>query len=77
LNVEKTFYIDGDVEKGNVVGYISSFIDRREEIENVIWKYHDVDIRPWNKQEWGYVMTRSIRPIKAGEYLFAYYEVNF
>lgn len=36
LNAEKTFYIDGDVEKGNVAGYINSSIDRREEIENVI-----------------------------------------
>jgi hypothetical protein len=77
LNAEKTFYIDGDVEKGNVAGYINSSIDRREEIENVIWEYHDVDPRPWNKKEWGYVMTRSTRPIKAGEELFAYYKVNF
>jgi hypothetical protein len=61
LNVEITFYIDGDVEKMNVAGYINISTDKREEIENVIWEYHDVDIRPWNKQEWGYIMTRSIR----------------
>jgi hypothetical protein len=53
LNAEKTLYINGDVEKGNVAGYINSSTDRREEIENVIWKYHDVDPRPWNKQEMG------------------------
>jgi hypothetical protein len=52
LNAEKTFYIDGDVEKRNVAGYINSSTDRREGIENVIWEYHDVDPRPWNKQEW-------------------------
>jgi hypothetical protein len=51
LNAEKIFYIDGDVEKKNVIGYINSSTDRREEIGNVIWEYHNVDIRPWNKQE--------------------------
>ena len=77
LKAENEFYIDGDVEKGNVAGYINSSVNRREEIENVLWEYHDVDPRPWNKKEWGYVMTRSTKPIKAGEELFAYYPVNF
>ena len=77
LNAEKEIYIDGDVEKGNVAGYINSSANRREEIENVLWEYHDVDPRPWNKKEWGYVMTRSMKPIKAGEELFAYYPINF
>ena len=35
-----------------------------------------MDPRPWNKKEWGYVMTRSLKPIKAGEELFAHYPIN-
>jgi hypothetical protein len=77
LKAEKEFYIVGDVEKGNVAGYINSSANIGEEIENVLWEYHDVDPRPWNKKEWGYVMTRSMKPIKAREELFAHYPVNF
>lgn len=68
-------YIDGDVEHGNVVGFIKSSWGRREEVENVYWEYIEYPC-PWDSSEWGYVTTNALKDIKAGSELFCYYWVN-
>ena len=74
LKVEDDIYIDGRVERGNVAGFINSSIGR-EEIGNVVWEYSLLP-KPWNKNEWGFVMTIASRDIEVGEELYAYYSVN-
>jgi hypothetical protein len=74
LKAEDDIYIDGRVERGNVAGFINSSIGR-EEIGNVVWEY-SLAPKPWNKDEWGFVMTIASRDIEVGEELFAYYSVN-
>ena len=74
FKVEDDIYIDGRVERGNVAGFINSSIGR-EEIANVVWEYSLLP-KPWNNDEWGFVMTIASRDIEVGEELFAYYPVN-
>lgn len=71
MRTESDLYIDGDVEKGNVAGYINSSVGRSE-IGNVVWEYREMP-KPWNTEEWGYVITIATRDIKAGEELYAQY----
>jgi hypothetical protein len=40
------------------------------EIENGIWKYNEVESKPWDNNEWGWVMAMSIEPIATREELF-------
>ncbi len=65
LNGHDNFFINNDVEKGNVVGYINSSSNRRLEIKNCIWEYNEVEPKPWDEKEWGSVMTISTKPIHA------------
>ena len=74
LKAKRNMYVDGDVEYGNVAGYINSSIGRRD-ICNVIWEYSD-GRRPWNTKERGYTMTIARRDICAGEELVTFYLVN-
>ena len=67
-------YIDGDVVKGNVAGFINSSIGRTQ-IGNVVWEFRMLP-KLWNTKEWGYVITIASRDIKAGEELFAHYSLN-
>ena len=55
LKAEEDIYIDGSVEKGNVVGFINNSIGR-EEIGNVVWEYSMLS-KPWKENEWGFVIT--------------------
>ena len=74
MHVEMDLYIDGDVMKGNVAGVINSFIGRKE-IQNVVWEFCMLP-KPWNKQEWGYIITKASRDILVGEELYAHYPLN-
>lgn len=74
LKAKRDMYVDGDVEYGNVAGYINSSIGRRD-ICNVLWEYV-AGRRPWNTKERGYTMTIARRDICAGEELFTFYPVN-
>ena len=74
FKAENDIYMDGRVEKDNVAGFINSFIGR-EEIANIVWEYSLLP-KPWNIDEWGFVMTIASRDIEVGEKLFAYYPVN-
>jgi hypothetical protein len=74
MEIEPKLYIDGDVLKGNVAGFINSSIGRLE-IGNVVWESRMLP-KPWNKQEWGYVITIASRDILAGEELYASYSLN-
>ncbi len=65
LNGHDNFFINNDVENGNVVGYINSSSNRRLEIKNCIWEYNEVEPKPWDEKEWGSVMTISTKPIHA------------
>jgi hypothetical protein len=40
------------------------------EIENGIWKYNEIEPKPWEKNEWGWIMTMSTEPIATREELF-------
>lgn len=44
------------------------------EIENGVWKYNEIKPKPWEKNEWGWVMTMSIG-YKRGA--ICYYVINF
>jgi hypothetical protein len=74
MRAESDLYIDGDVEKGNVAGFINSSAGRSE-IGNVMWEYRMVP-KPWNHEEWGYVISIATRDIVAGEELYAHYPLN-
>lgn len=74
MRAESDMYIDGDVVKGNVAGFINSSIGRTG-IENVVWEFRMLP-KPWNTSEWGYVITIALRDIKAGEELYAHYSLN-
>ena len=74
LKIEDDIYIDMRVERGNVASFINNSIGR-EEIDNVVWEYIMLP-EPWNKIEWGFVMTIASRDIKKGEKLYAHYSVN-
>lgn len=74
MQVEPDLYIDGDVMKGNVAGFINSSIGRKE-IGNVVWEFCMLP-KPWNTQEWGYVITIASRDISVGEELYAHYPLN-
>lgn len=71
MRAESDLYIDGDVVKGNVAGFINSSIGRSE-IGNVVWEFRMFP-KPWNTSEWGYVITIATRDIRAGEELYAHY----
>lgn len=45
------------------------------DIENVCWEYNE-SACPWDSSEWGYIMTREMKDINAGEELFSYYWVK-
>jgi len=47
------------------------------EIENYIWEYNEIEPRPWDEREWGWVMIVSIKPIHAGEEFFNHYPIIF
>ena len=74
MQVEPDLYIDGDVVKGNVAGFINSSIGRKE-IGNVVWEFYML-LKPWNKHEWGYIITKASRDILVGEVLCAHYLLN-
>jgi hypothetical protein len=74
LKAEDDIYIEGRVKRGNVAGFINSSIGQ-EEIDNVVWEY-SLAPKPWNNDEWGFVMTTASRDIEVGEELFAYYSLN-
>lgn len=74
MQTESDLYIDGDIVKGNVAGFINSSIGRTR-IGNVVWEFRMLP-KPWNTKEWGYVITIASRDIKAGEELFAHYSLN-
>jgi hypothetical protein len=40
------------------------------EIENYIWEYNEIEPRPWDEKEWGWVMIVSTKPIHAGKEFF-------
>ncbi len=63
FNRHDNFFINNDVEKGNVVGYVNSVSNQCMEIENCIWEYNEVEPRPWDEKEWGWVMTISTKLI--------------
>ena len=50
LKAEADVYQDGDVEHGNVAGFINSSIGHSH-ISNVFWEYSTFP-RPWNTKEW-------------------------
>ena len=60
--------------KGNVVGFINNSIGHKE-IGNVVWEFLMLP-KPWNKHEWGYVITIAIRDILVREDLYAHYSLN-
>ncbi len=64
-------------DKGNVVGYVNSSPNRCLEIENYIWEYNEIEPRPWDEKEWGWVIIVSTKPFHAGEEFFCHYPVNF
>ena len=74
MQAESDLYINGDVVKGNVAGFINSSIGRTQ-IGNVVWKF-GMFPKPWNTKEWGYVITIVTRDIRAGEELYAHYSLN-
>ena len=74
LKANRDVYVDGDVEYGNVAGYINSSKGCTD-ICNVFWEYSACR-RPWNNKEWEYTMTIAKRDICAGEEFFTYYTVN-
>jgi hypothetical protein len=74
MQVEPDLYIDGDVLKGNVAGFINSSVGR-EHTGNVLWEFR-MSPKPWNTLEWGYVMTIASRDIVVGDELYAHYYVN-
>ena len=49
LKAEADVYQDGDVEHGNVAGFINSSIGRSH-ISNVFWEYSTLP-RPWNTED--------------------------
>ena len=49
MQAESDLYIDGDVVKENVAGFINSSI-RRTEIGNVVWEFRML-LKPWNTKE--------------------------
>jgi hypothetical protein len=77
LNGHDKFFINSDVEKRNVVGYVNSFSNRHLEIENCIWEYNEVEPKPWDEKEWSLVMTISTKLIHEGKEFFCQYPVNF
>jgi hypothetical protein len=40
------------------------------EIANCIWEYNEIEPRPWDEKEWGWVMTISTKLIHEGEEFF-------
>ena len=72
---EDDIYIDGSVERGNVVGFINSSIGW-EEIDSVVWKYSMLP-KPWKMIEWGFVMTIASKDIDTWKELYAHYFVNW
>ena len=49
MQAESDLYIDGDVVKGNVAGFINSSIGRTE-IGNVVWEFRMLP-KSWNTKE--------------------------
>ena len=76
LQEEEDTYIDRDVEKGNVAGYINSSVGQGEALENVEWIFEPT-ASPWSAKQIGYTMTRTLRDIMPGEEIYASYHVNF
>lgn len=74
LREDDDSWVDGDVENGNVAGYINSSA-QREELQNVDWGFQPYP-RPWDLKEWGYTMTRALCDIAAGSEIFAFYPIN-
>ncbi len=60
--------------KGNVCDFINSSIGRNE-IGNVEGEFRMLP-KPWNTQEWRYVITIVTRDILAVEEPYAYYSLN-
>jgi hypothetical protein len=77
LNGHDNFFINSDVEKGNVARYVNSSSNRCLEIENCIWKYNEVEPKPWDEKEWVWVMTISTKLIHEGKEFFCHYPINF
>ncbi len=77
FNQHDNFFINNDVEKRNVVGYVNSVSNQCMEIENCIWEYNEVEPRPWDEKEWGWVMTISTKLIHERKEFFCQYIVNF
>ena len=76
---EDLFYVYGDVNMGNVAGYINSSIYCRHR-ENVEYELYP-GIPPWktfkqdlvNSKEYGYVGIHATKDINIGEELLCYY----
>ncbi len=77
LSGHDNFFINIDVEKRNVVGYVNSSSNQCLEIENCILEYNEVKPRPWDEKEWDWVMTILIKLIHAREKFFCHYPLNF
>jgi len=77
VNGHDNFFIDNDVEIGNVARNFNSSSNRCLEIENYIHEYNEIEPRPWDEKEWGWVMTISIKLIHVGEEFFCRYPINF
>ena len=76
LQEEEDTYINGDVEKGNVAGYINSSFGQNKALENIEWIF-EPSASPWNAKQVGYIMTRTLRDILPGEEIYASYHGNF
>jgi hypothetical protein len=74
MRVEPDLYINGDVMKKNVAGFINSSI-RGKEIGNGVREFCMLP-KSWNKQEWGYVITIVSHDIFIGEELYAQCSLN-
>lgn len=78
--VDDLFYFYGDVNMGNVAGYINSSIHcrYRENVEYVLYP----EIPPWKTfkgelidgKEFGHIGIRALKDITIGEELLCYYE---
>lgn len=79
-NLDDLFYIYGDVNMGNVAGYINSSISCKDS-ENVEYVFYP-EVPPWNISkrsivnhiEIGYIGICALKDINVGEELLCYYE---
>lgn len=74
LAATEEMFVDGDVELGNVAGFINSS-EGRSEIQNCQWDFVPLPA-PWNPSHHGYVITVASRDIVPGDELFAEYRVG-